>query len=123
MKYLCLIHLDERDLDAMPGRELDALNAAHLELNDRLRSSGHFIEAEALEPVARAAALRVREGKVLVTDGPFTETKEHVAGFYLLEARDLDEAIRIAATIPSATFATIEIRPTRQLVIEGRHLS
>jgi hypothetical protein len=71
--------------------------------------------------VARAATLRVREGKVVATDGPFTETKEHVAGFYLLEARDLDEAIRIAATIPSATFATIEIRPTRQLVVEGRH--
>ncbi len=62
-------------------RELDALNAAHLDLNDRLRSSGHFIEAEALEPVARAACLRVREGKVVVTHGPFTETKEHVAGF------------------------------------------
>jgi hypothetical protein len=59
---------------------------------------------------------------VVVTEGPFTETKEHVAGFYLLEARDLDDAIRIAGTIPSATFATIEIRPTRRLVVEGRHV-
>ena len=122
MKYLCLIHLDEEQLAAMPAAELNALNAAHLDFNDGLRKTGNFIVAEALEPAATAATLRVRQGQTTVTDGPFAETKEMVAGFYLIEARDLDEAVELAARIPSATFGTIEVRPARQLVVEGRPL-
>ncbi|MGH7712277.1 MAG: YciI family protein, partial [Gemmatimonadaceae bacterium] len=83
--------------------------------NDSLRASGHFIEAEALEPAAATACVRGRRGQTQVTDGPFTEAKELVAGFYLIEARDLDEAVDIASRIPSAPLATIEVRPTRQL--------
>jgi hypothetical protein len=120
MKFLCLIHLDPKLLEAMPAPELDDLNGRHLDLNDALRASGHFVEAEALEPVASAACVRVRHGKLQLTDGPFAETKEMVAGFYLLEARDMAEAQQLAARIPSAPLGTVEIRPTRQLIVPGR---
>jgi hypothetical protein len=99
MRYLCLIYLDEKEMDALPAAEMNRLNTEHLDLNDALRKSGHYIEAEALEPAAATACLRVRDGKPTVTDGPFAETKEQVAGFYLLEARDLNEAIQVAAKL------------------------
>jgi hypothetical protein len=117
MKYLCLIYLNEQEMDAMPGPDMRALNAKHWALNDTLRASGHFIEAEALEPARATATVRVRGGKTQVTDGPFTEAKELVAGFYLIEARDLNEAVEIASRIPSAPLGTIEVRPTRQLEV------
>jgi hypothetical protein len=120
MKYLCLIYLDEQQMDALPAAEMDSLNARHLDLNDDLRRSGHFVEAEALEPARTAATLRMRQGRPSVTDGPFAEAKEVVAGFYLLEARDRDEALSIAARFPSAPLGRVEVWPTRQLVVEGR---
>jgi hypothetical protein len=120
VRYLCLIHWNEHKLATMPADELNALNAAHLDFNDALRRSGHYVEAEALQPSIDAACVRVREGKAMVTDGPFAEAKEVVAGFYLLEVRDRDEALEIAARIPSATHATIEVREVRTLVVEGR---
>lgn len=117
MKFLCLIYLNEDEMDALPAAEMNLLNKGHLALNDNLRESGHFIEAEALEPSRTMATVRVRNGKVQVRDGPFTETKELVAGFYLIEARDRDEAIEIATRFPSAPRATIEVWPTRQLLV------
>ena len=120
MKYLCLIHLDEKELAAMPASDLSALNAEHLDFNDGLRAKGQFIQAEALEPARATACIRVRNGKASVVDGPFTETKELVAGFYLIEAGDLNEATQIASGIPSARLGTVEVRPARQLVVEGR---
>lgn len=120
MKYLCLIYLDEKEMDAMPASDLSALNAEHLDLNDALRTSGHFIQAEALEPAATTACVRVRQGKMSATDGPFTEAKELVAGFYLIEARDMKEAMEVAARIPAARLGTVEVRPARQLAVEGR---
>ena len=117
MKFLCLIYLDEDEMAALPAEEMNRLNKGHLALNDELRESGHFIEAEALEPSTTAAAFRVRNGKVHVRDGPFTETKELVAGFYLIEARDRDEAVEIAKRFPSAPYATVEVWPTRQLLV------
>jgi hypothetical protein len=120
MKYLCLIYLNEEEMDAMPTQEMDALNAAHLDFNDELRESGHFIEADALAPGRATAKIRVRKGKVGVTDGPYAESKELVAGFYLIEAKDMEEAIAIASRFPSAPLATIEVRPTRQLIVPER---
>jgi hypothetical protein len=122
MRYLCLIHLNEEELAAIPPREMSALNAQHLDLNDSLRASGHFIVAEALEPARTTACIRVRKGKTTVTDGPFIESKEMIAGFYLIEARDMTEAIEIASKLPSAPLGTVEVRPARQLVVEGRPL-
>jgi hypothetical protein len=117
MKYLCLIYLNEDEMEALPAEEMNRLNKGHLELNEDLRRSGHFIEADALEPSKTMATVRLRDGKVQVRDGPFTETKELVAGFYLVEARDRDEAIEIAARFPSAPYARIEVWPTRELLV------
>ena len=120
MKYLCLIYVDETVLDAMPAQELAALNAAHLDLNDELRASGRFIAAEALEATASTTCVRVRQGKASVVDGPFAETKEQVAGFYLIEARDLNDAIRVASKLPAARHGAVEVRAARPLVAPGR---
>jgi hypothetical protein len=108
MKYLCLVYLEQEKLRAVPDRECQACG-------DGFRTSGLLVAAEALEPVATAATVRVRNGKTTVVDGPFAETKEQLAGFYLIDARDLNEAIQIAAKIPPAREGSIEVRPVRQL--------
>jgi hypothetical protein len=120
MKYLCLIYLDEQQMGAMPTPEMDVLNARHLDLNDDLRASGHLVEADALEPSRATRCVRVRNGRTTITDGPFTESKEIVAGFYLIEARDMSEAVDVVSRIPSAPLGTIEIRPTHRLIVPGR---
>ncbi len=119
MKYLCLIYLDESQLAALPESEMNALNARHLELNEELVASGHFIDAEALEPASTSTCIRLRNGRITLTDGPYAETKEMVAGFYFIEARDLNEAIQVAARFPSAPLGTVEVRPCRDLVVDG----
>ena len=119
MRYLCLIYLDEKQLAAMPQAEMDALNAKHLSLNEDLLKSRHFIEAEALTPSSCATCIRVRNGRPTVTDGPYAETKEMVAGFYFIDARDLNEAIQVAARLPSAPLGTVEVRPCRDLELAG----
>ena len=119
MKYLCLIYLDEKQLAAIPEAEMDKLNRRHLELNQDLLKSGHFIEAEALEPSGASTCIRIRNGRTTLTDGPYAETKEMVAGFYFIEARDLNEAIQVASRFPSAPMGTIEVRPCRNLVVDG----
>jgi len=119
MRYLCLIYLDEKELAVMPERDMNELNARHLELNDELVDSGHFIEAEALQPASDSTCVRVRNGRTALLDGPYAETKEMVAGFYVVEARDLNEAIQVASRIPSATLGTVEVRPCRDLEVDG----
>ncbi len=119
MRYLCLIYLDEERLGSMAGAEVNALNARHLEFNKGLLSDGRFVEAEALEPVRTTALVRVRNGRASVTDGPYAETKEQVAGFYFIEARDFNEAIEVAARIPAASLGAVEVRPCRDLVVDG----
>jgi len=108
MNYLCLVYGDENLLDRCTDAECIAYD-------EGLRASGHCIASEALQPVATATTLRVRDGRLSITDGPFAETKEQLAGFYLIEAADLDEAIRLAADIPPARVGSIEIRPLRAL--------
>ena len=108
MKYLCLVYADEKNLDAIPDRECMAYAEA-------LRRSGRYLAAEALERVATATTVRVRSGKASLTDGPFAETKEQLAGFYLIDAKDLDDAIQMAAKIPPARVGSIEVRPVREL--------
>jgi hypothetical protein len=119
MRYLCLIHLDEKELAVLPEKDMADLNARHLELNDELLDAGHFIEAEALQPASAATCVRVRNGRTDLLDGPYAETKEMVAGFYVIEARDLNEAIQVASRIPSATLGTVEVRPCRDLEVDG----
>jgi len=108
MKYLCLVYLEEEKLDDVPDSDCKACG-------QELRRNGHHIAAEALQPVHTATTVRVRNGKVSVTDGPFAETKEQLAGFYLIEAKDLNEAIQLASKIPPARLGSIEVRPTREL--------
>ena len=108
MKYLCLVYLEEEKLHAVPDREC-------LNCGNGFRQSGLLVAAEALESTRSAATVRVRNGTMSITDGPFAETKEQLAGFYLVEARDLNEAIQIAAKIPPAREGSIEVRPVREL--------
>jgi hypothetical protein len=117
MKYLCLIYLNEDEMAALPAEQMLQLNKGHLALNERLRASGHLVEAEALEPGATAVTIRPRRSKMTITDGPFTESKELVAGFYLIQARDVEEATQIAAQFPGAQHGAVEIRAVRQLIV------
>jgi hypothetical protein len=120
MDYVCLIYLNESRMDALPPAEMDALIAAHHRFDDALVDAGQMIAAGALEPSRAATCVRLHEGKRLVTDGPFAETKEQVAGFFLVQAKNLDEAIGIASRIPSAKLGTVEVRPLRPLVVDGK---
>jgi len=108
MKYLCLVYLDEQRLDELPDADCVAYDAA-------IRASGQCLASEALQSVHTATTVRVRDGRLSVTDGPFAETKEQLTGFYLIDARDLDEAIHIAANIPPARVGSIELRPIRPI--------
>ena len=108
MKYLCLVYLDEKRLDELPDEDCVVYDVA-------IRKSGNCIASEALQSVQTATTVRVRNDKVSVTDGPFAETKEQLAGFYMIEAKDLDEAIQLAARIPPARVGSIEVRPIRPI--------
>ena len=107
MKYLCLVYGAESAIQTMDDHEC-------LAFDQGLRASGACIASEALQPVETATTVRVRNGKLSVSDGPFAETKEFLAGFYMIEARDLNEAIQIASKIPPATVGSIEVRPIRE---------
>ena len=115
MKYLCMVYYDENIINNMTSNEWQSLNRECEACGQNLRDSGKMIGGNALHPSATATSLRVRDGKTLITDGPFAETKEQLAGFYLLDARDLNEAIQLASKIPPARLGTIEIRPIREL--------
>jgi hypothetical protein len=115
MKYLCLVYRDEEEWDALPEREYDALVGELLAHREELRQSGHVVVADALHRGQTATTLRVRNGHLSIADGPFAETKEQLGGFYLIEAGDLNEAIRLAAKIPSARLGTVEVRPIKEL--------
>ena len=108
MKYLCLVYLDEKKLDELPDEDCVAYDIA-------VRKSGHCVASDALESVQTATTVRVRNGKLAVTDGPFAETKEQLTGFYLIEARDLNEGIQLASKIPAARVGSIEVRPIRPI--------
>lgn len=108
MKYLCLVYLDEKRLNELPDEDCVAYDAA-------IRASGQCLASEALQSVHTATTVRMRDGQLSITDGPFAETKEQLTGFYMIEAQDLDEAIRIAGNIPPARVGSIELRPIRPI--------
>ncbi|MBT8766671.1 YciI family protein [Metapseudomonas boanensis] len=114
MKYLCMIYIDERKLAALPSSEFDAIVNECLDYSEQLKASGHYIGGNALESVQSATTLRHQGGRVTMTDGPFAETKEQLGGFYMIEARDLNEALQIAAKIPPGRLGSIEVRPIRE---------
>ena len=111
MRYLCLIYDDEKKVATMPQSESDKFMGEYFAFTEDIRKSGHMLHGEALQPVQTATTVRVRNGKVSTTDGPFAETKEQLGGFYLIDAKDLNEAIQVASRIPSARIGSIEVRP------------
>ena len=115
MKFLFMIYHYERVLEDLPKPEMQALVDSALDYDEEIRRSGHYIVSNALQPARTARTLRVREGKVLVTDGPFAETREQLGGFFLVEARDLDEACEVASRFPPARLGIIEVRPVQEL--------
>ncbi|WP_341709782.1 YciI family protein [Limnobacter sp.] len=119
MKYLALVYYDENIMNSMSQQEWDALNNECIACVENLSHKGHFITGSPLLPVNTATTVRVRNGKTHTTDGPFAETKEQLAGFYMLEAQDLNEAIALAEKIPPARYGSIEVRPARELVSHG----
>ena len=112
MKYMLLVYLDE---EAMSESEREHCYVESAQLTQQLNSSGQYLDASPLHPISTATSVRVREGKRLVTDGPFAETREQLGGYYLIDAHDLDEAIRIAERVPPARFGTVEIRPVMEI--------
>jgi hypothetical protein len=111
MKYLCLIYDEEKVLNEMPKADSEAFMGEYFAFTEGIKQSGHYLAGEALHPISSATTVRVRNGKASTTDGPFAETKEQLGGFYMVEARDLNEAIQIAGKIPSARTGSIEVRP------------
>jgi hypothetical protein len=122
MKFLLLIYNDDSLLDALPTGEADAMMRNCLNHADELKGQGSLIESQQLEPAATAKSVRVRHGRVSVVDGPFAETKEMLGGFNLIEASDLDEAIRIASEFPWARTGCVEIRAVRDIAAVRRRV-
>jgi hypothetical protein len=112
MKYLLLIYMEE---NAMTEADRASCYVESTQLAHDLNAAGHYLSAAPLHPASTATSIRIRDGKRLVTDGPFAETREHLGGFFMIEARDLDEAIGIAARIPGARKGTVEIRPVLEM--------
>ena len=115
MKYILLVHHSEEVLGDLGENSLEQMRAESVELANQIHSKGQYVDAAPLHPTSTATCVRVREGKRLVTDGPFAETREQLGGYFLITARDLDEAIDIGGQIPGARIGTVEIRPVIEL--------
>jgi len=115
MKFMLLVYTDEALMDALPEGELDGMLRTCFDHVDQLESDGHRVESQMLAAPRAARSVRIRRGRITTTDGPFSETKEVLGGFNLIEARDMDEAIRIAAEFPWARTGCIEVRPVEDL--------
>jgi hypothetical protein len=119
MKYLCLVYFEPKNMEALSPAEKKVLDRNSLAYDEELTRSGHYIVANALEPVHAARTVRVRRGKASSVDGPFAETKEHLGGFILIEAKDMDEAVKVAGGIPMAKVGSIEVRPIMTIMPQG----
>lgn len=115
MKFLCMVFCEESKLEALTPTELQALDDESLAYDQALRQKGHLLAAQALQPMRTAATVRIQNGKPLIMDGPFAETREQIGGFILIEAKDRNEAIQIAAKVPVLRLGAIEIRPIKEL--------
>jgi len=121
MRYLCLIYEDEKAWESVPPGQAEAIMGEYFAFTDDIRSKGQLVAGEALQPTPTATTVRVRNGKISTTDGPYVETKEQLGGFYLVDATDLNEAIQIASRIPSARHGSIEVRPVVDFSKEMQH--
>ena len=114
MQYLLLIYEDEKAWDGITEAERGKIFGEYMSFTADIKKSGHYIGGNALQPVHTATSVRVRGGKMSTTDGPFAETKEQLGGYYLIEAKDLNDALQVAAKIPSAKLGTVEVRPIQE---------
>ena len=114
MRYLCLIYDEEKKWAAMSKGETDAIMGEYFAFTEDVKKSGQYIGGEALQPVSTATSVRERGGKMSTTDGPFAETKEQLGGYYLINAKDLNDALQIASKIPGAKTGTVEVRPIQE---------
>jgi hypothetical protein len=115
VQYLCLVYFEPAALDRMSGDERRTLDRDSLNYDDELRKSGHYVHSSALQSVANAVTVRVRDKRISSSDGPFAETKEHLGGFILIEAASMDEAARLASGIPMAKHGSVEVRPIHDI--------
>ncbi|MGH8198121.1 MAG: YciI family protein [Steroidobacteraceae bacterium] len=115
MQYLCLIYEDEKEWEKLPPAQTEKILGEYLTYTETVKRSGNYAGGNALEPSRTATTVRVRQGRVAATDGPFAETKEQLGGYYLLQARDLNEAIQLASKIPGARFGAVEVRPVVEM--------
>jgi hypothetical protein len=120
VRYLLSIYENEKLWESMPDKEAQAVMGEYFAFTDGIKKSGNYVAGEALQPVATATTVRLREGKRLTTDGPFAETREQLGGFYLIEAANLDEAIAIASRIPAARTGSIEVRPIMDVMASSQ---
>jgi hypothetical protein len=111
MKYLCLIYSDESLWKTMAKADADSMVAEYMAFTESIKKTGQYVGGNRLQPIEAATTVRVRDGKLSTTDGPFAETKEQLGGYYMVEARDLNDAIQIASRIPGARVGSIEVRP------------
>ena len=111
MQYMCLIYDEEKTWGSMPEDERNTVFGEYGAFTEAIKESGNYVAGDALQPTSTATTVRIRGGETLVTDGPFAETKEQLGGYYLVEAKDVDEALKIAERIPSARYGSIEVRP------------
>ena len=111
MKYLCMIYSEESQLATLPKDQMDSMIKEYMAFTEDIKRSGQYIGGNPLQPTQTATTVRVRQGKISTTDGPFAETKEQLGGYYLINAKDLNEAIQVAARIPGARSGSIEVRP------------
>jgi hypothetical protein len=111
MRYICLIYSDESQWPKLPKSDTEKMLAEYGAFGESIQKSGHYIRGDRLHPTSAASTVRIRNGKLSTTDGPFAETKEQLGGFYLIDAKDLNDAIQVAAKIPGARVGSIEVRP------------
>lgn len=119
MKYMLLIYDNEQAWTRISEAEQRKIYGEYMQFTEDLKANRNYLAGSQLQPITTATSVRVREGKDLITDGPFAETHEQLGGYYLIEAKDLDEATRIAARVPSAKYGTIEVRPLVERTAEA----
>jgi hypothetical protein len=117
MRYMCLVHFEPSKLDNLPLKQKQEVDRRSLGYDEELKAKGHLVIAQAIQGGDSAVLVRVRNGKMSTTDGPYIETKEQMAGFLLMEARDMNEAVRLASAIPLAEIGTIEVRPIYEIPV------
>ena len=117
MKYMLLIYNNEQEWDGLTESQRQGIYGEFRQFRDQITKTGQYVSGSQLQPVSSATTVKVRQGKQLLTDGPFAETREQLGGYFLIQAKDLDEAVEIAGRIPAVRFGTVEVRPLVEMTV------